>query len=486
MLDNSGRLLGLVLFFGSGAATAQPVVNSSQPAAALASAPSEGGPGAAASPAVGALAPTGTATASTANEERLRRQLQLNEETLARHEREIRELRATLAATQSVASATPAPATEAWYERLRIRGYLQIRYNQIPSADNNPNLINEQGDKSVGGTGGFAIRRGRVILFGDLHPRVSIYIQPDFASSIGEQLNVGIMRDYYADIFLDRKREFRLRIGQSKIPFGFENMQSSQNRIALDRGDSLNSAVLNERDLGVFFYWAPDHIRRRFRHFVEGGLKGSGDFGVIALGVYNGQSLNRFELNKFPHTVFRLTWPFAIGSQFLELSTGGYYGQFTVKLEDGKDGTKFTSTAPDHSLHDARGHVSAILYPQPLGFVFEYNAGIGPSLGREEPTVVDSRFLHGGYLQVMSKFDRVLKTVALIPYIRAGLYEGGKKFFLNAPRYDVREVELGLEWQIVPAFELTVAYLLADRTSDKFPYKQEAGQVTRLHAQLNY
>jgi hypothetical protein len=47
----------------------------------------------------------------------------------------------------------------------------------------------------------------------------------------------------------DAKKEYRVRIGQSKVPYGFENLQSSQNRLTLDRNDALNSAVANERDL---------------------------------------------------------------------------------------------------------------------------------------------------------------------------------------------------------------------------------------------
>lgn len=42
------------------------------------------------------------------------------------------------------------------------------------------------------------------------------------------------------------------------MPYGFENMQSSQNRLSLDRGDAMNSAVVGERDLGVFAYWIPE------------------------------------------------------------------------------------------------------------------------------------------------------------------------------------------------------------------------------------
>lgn len=76
------------------------------------------------------------------------------------------------------------------------------------------------------------------------------------------------------------------------MPFGFENMQSSQNRLPLDRNDAMNSAVSNERDLGVFIYWAPVDKRKLFSRLVSDGVKGSGDDGIFAFGAYNGQTAN--------------------------------------------------------------------------------------------------------------------------------------------------------------------------------------------------
>lgn len=105
------------------------------------------------------------------------------------------------------------------------------------------------------------------------------------------------MRDLYFDLALDSEKKYRLRFGQSKIPYGWENMQSSANRIALDRSDAINSGAPNERDLGLMFYGAPLSTRKRFRELIEKGLKGSGDYGVFGLGTYVGQSLNRTEAN---------------------------------------------------------------------------------------------------------------------------------------------------------------------------------------------
>src|SRR5690606_29785979 len=122
-------------------------------------------------------------------------------------------------------------------------------YNRLPSLDRNDALVNAQGDKYMGAGSGFGIRRARLVFFGDVHPQVAVYLQADFATAAGDQSHFVSIRDWYTDVALDAKKEFRLRIGQSKVPFGFENVQSSQNRLAFDRNDPLNSAVKDERDL---------------------------------------------------------------------------------------------------------------------------------------------------------------------------------------------------------------------------------------------
>jgi hypothetical protein len=356
-----------------------------------------------------------------------------------------------------------------WYDRIQIRGYTQLRYNRIGAS--NPHLKNDQGDKSIGDPGGFFIRRARLIIYGDMAHFLSIYLQPDFASAFQESLNFGQMRDWYADIFLDQRREFRFRVGQSKVPYGFELMQSSQNRAPLDRTDGLNSAFQNERDLGAYFYYAPEIIRKRFKHLVDSGLKGSGDYGMVGVGIANGQPLNTREKNDNKHFIGRVSVPFEVGSQTLEIGGGGYTGLFVPTRADGISGRK--------EIRDLRMHATFVLYPQPFGLQAEYNAGVGPELAGKE---VVERPLDGGYVMAMVRFTSP-SYGNFTPYVRVHRYDGGKKFETSAPRHQIRELNAGLEWQFRKWLELTTEFMESERTVNG---KEESGRLLRLQVQLNY
>ena len=282
-----------------------------------------------------------------------------------------------------------------WYESISIRGYTQVRYNRI--LETNPKLNCEQCDKSWGDNGGFFIRRMRIIFYGQINKRVYFYIQPDLASSpSSDKLHFAQLRDAYFDVGFDDKNEFRLRIGQSKVPFGFENMQSSQNRLALDRNDALNSAVSNERDLGIYFYWAPQKRRELFSELVKSGLKGSGDYGVFALGAFNGQTANNPELNNSQHIVSRISYPFKIKNQIIEAGIQGYAGDFVLTKSNLSTGVKTNSNL---NYKDERIAASLILYPKPFGLQAEYNIGRGPEYNKLKDSI-EVRNLQGGYILV--------------------------------------------------------------------------------------
>ncbi|SFQ41411.1 porin [Hymenobacter arizonensis] len=374
------------------------------------------------------------------------------------------------------------PPDKKWFETFAIRGYVQARYNRL--LETNPDLACEQCDRSWGRNGGVSLRRVRIIFFGQLSERVYFYIQPDFASTVSgsTSLQFGQLRDAYFDVGLDKANQFRIRIGQSKIPFGFENMQSSQNRLPLDRNDAINSAFSNERDLGAFFYWAPTAVRQRFAKLVKEGLKGSGDYGVLGFGVFNGQTANRPELNNQQHLVARLTYPLVLGRHIIEPGIQAYSGDYVVATDQLSTGVK---TTPDRSYLDQRVAATFVLYPQPFGVQAEYNIGRGPEFNPSTGTI-ENQSLHGGYL--LLNYRMRLQKQQFYPFLRAHYYEGGKKHERDARSYSVREAELGVEWQPVSNFELVTMYTLSSRRFEDFqrPDNRQRGGLLRLQAQLNF
>ncbi len=368
-----------------------------------------------------------------------------------------------------------------WFESMNIRGYVQARYNRL--LETNSDLKCEQCDRSWGDNGGFFLRRVRIIWSGQLSKQVYFYIQPDFASSASStSLHFAQLRDAYFDIGADEKNEFRFRIGQSKIPFGFENMQSSQNRLPLDRADALNSAVSNERDLGVMFYYAPEKIRKLYASLISEGLKGSGDYGIFGIGAYNGQTANKPELNNNRHLVARVTYPIRIGEQIIEPGVQGYAGRFVIPKDQISTGTK---VAEDYEYDDERAAATFVLYPKPFGILAEYNVGKGPEFNPVTDSI-ETRTLKGGFVTICYKTSIGKHTI--LPFTRYQVYKGGKKHELDARSYDVEEIEGGIEWQPSKAFEFVASYVISSRRFEDFKLQDnmQKGQLLRLQAQINF
>ena len=390
----------------------------------------------------------------------------------------------------AVAAAAPAinsaPAAEKpaakpkWYDTLSFRGYTQFRYNEL--LDRDLDGYRHHADRSWSDDQSFLIRRARLILSGDVSEHLYLYLQPDFAVTPpgSSQTHFVQLRDAYADYAFDKAKEFRVRVGQSKIPYGFENMQSSQNRLALDRNDAFNSCCRDERDIGAFMYWAPAHIRALFKAINDRGLKGSGDYGVVGVGIYNGQGANRFEANDQVHMVARVSypWQFANG-QIVEMGAQVLHGRFMPTVDNG-----VVIDGPSDGLADSRFGFSAILYPQPFGLQAEWNWGRGPALNADQNRV-EVKALNGGYVQAMYRYQSAYGL--LFPFVRWQHYEGAMKFERNAPRNSMTETELGVEWQIRPEIELTTMYVMSDRTNVLVaPYEQLSGDALRFQLQWNY
>jgi len=385
-----------------------------------------------------------------------------------------------------------------WYDKLSIRGYAQFRFNEVVHTEEGSAPPSYAGDNSIDDERNFLIRRARVILSGYVHDRVFVYLQADFASGVPGSPDADMyaqMRDWYTDLYLTEDKVHRFRVGQSKVPYGWENMQSSSNRIPLDRNDGVNSAVRNERDLGVFYYYTPEWVQDVFEDVMERNLKGSGNYGMFGAGIYNGQGGSFRDRNHDVHGVVRMTYPIVTNSgQIIELGLQGYLGQYVVlgsPIQPLGVGPAVTpaGTGESPGQQDKRLAASLIYYPQPWGFQAEWNVGRGPALN-DSQTAVEDRSLYGGYAMLFYKYDTpTLGT--FFPFGRYTQFKGGYKSYRNAPYSSMNDWEVGCEWQINSAVELTTSYLFADRTnlnsmSAGQSYLPFDGHVLRLQLQVNY
>ena len=392
-----------------------------------------------------------------------------------------------------VLAATTKAKPKAWYDRLQLRGYTQLRVSEVLDGDTDApagiSRLRSVHDSGVGEKGNFGFRRIRLALQGDVSERVGLYLQGEFASAVTGQANgerrenFFQLRDAYADVYF-ADRTIKLRVGQSKVPFGWENLQSSSNRIAIDRADGPNSAVPGERDIGAVLFYTPPRIQKIWDDLAKDGQKLFGNYGAFALGVYNGQGTNRTERNDGLMKIAMATVPFRLdglggpfGGKVLELGVEGMLNTFQPELRTGGVSAR--------AVPDNRVNLHAILYPAPFGIQAEWSWGKGPEWDRliHAPT---SRALSGGYVQAMYRIKHS-PIGSLIPYARWQTYRGGWKTATNAPRISTDEIELGVEWLPLKEFEVTMAYARMRRSeADERRAGVARGDLLRAQLQWNY
>ena len=75
-----------------------------------------------------------------------------------------------------------------------------------------------------------------------------------------------------------------------------------------------------------------------------------------------------------------------------------------------------------------------------------------------------------------------------IPFVRYQYYDGGKKHELDARSYNVREFEVGMEWQPIRQFELVTMYTISSRRFEDYVKQDnlQEGSLVRIQAQLNF
>ena len=408
------------------------------------------------------------------------------------------EERAQALESAAVAKMAEGPKKAAWYETLKIDGYTQVR--QTEQMNDAAKLIGGlPADRSVDPVQSIVIRRARFKITGDIG-RVSLYTQFDLAASVdsGSSRNLGMQtRDIYADIALDEDREHRIRVGVSKVPYGWVNLQSSQNRLAIERPEALNSAVEGERDQGVYYMWADKASRALFKKHNAEGFKGSGDYAVFAAGFFGGTGLNKADNNGEVHSLIRFTYPWVSASgQMYEAGLGGYAGRFKVTptaltatgAVASSGGTAPAIADARHSsdgFKDRRASAHFIMFPQPWGIEAEWTTGQGPQMN-DTRTFIEEGNLEGGYVQASYRYQYG-EASEFIPFVRWNYYDGARKFGTTAHKMVVNDLDLGFEWQWRPEVELSMMYsLTGERTNATGNSIVKDARRLAIQLQFNY
>jgi hypothetical protein len=388
----------------------------------------------------------------------------------------------------AVAKLAEGPKKKTWYETLKIDGYTQVR--QTEQMNDAAKLIGGlPADRSVDNAQSIVIRRARFKITGDIG-RVSLYTQFDLAASVdsGTSRNFGMQtRDIYADIALDEDREHRVRVGVSKVPYGWVNLQSSQNRLAIERPEALNSAVEGERDQGVYYMWAGKEQRALFKKHNAEGFKGSGDYGVFTAGFFGGTGLNKADNNGEVHSLLRFSYPWVSASgQMYEAGVGAYAGRFKV-TPTAVGGVTPTADARQLSdgFKDRRTFATFVMFPQPWGIEAEWTSGQGPQLN-DAGTRIEEQDLNGGYVLVNYRYQYG-EGSELLPFVRWNYYDGARKFGTNAHKMVVNDLDIGFEWQWRPEVELSMMYsLTGERTNAAGTAIIKDARRLAIQLQFNY
>ena len=245
---------------------------------------------------------------------------------------------AETAATGAAAGEKP---KKSWTDTVKVSGYGQVRWQFSPDADDPDNT--------------FSLRRARLKVTANPVERVEGQFEV-----AGDETEVGIT-DAWLQYQLDEAGEWRVRGGQQRVPFGFEVPQSTQSVIPLEISWVGRTMFPGSRDLGAVVYWTDPKDRELFEQAKKTDF-GTGDYGNVAIGVFNGQGMSEPEANSGKTICVRLAKPFTVGERYVEGGVSYWAGQFH-------------SAAAAADLDDNLLGVHLYVPPRPIGLQAEYYNG---------------------------------------------------------------------------------------------------------------
>ncbi len=178
---------------------------------------------------------------------------------------------------------------EAEQRKHKLDGYFQVRYR----------------DDDAAGKSEFLVRRARLNIRGPVSERVSyrIELQMDAREEGGGPTSKAQLRTLYADYALDQGR---LRIGQAKVPWGYELLESTSSLWTGERALFMDRLFPNQRDIGV-----------QYAH------RASPSAPEVNVGIFNGTGINASDNNDRKNLMARVDFPVANGS----VAISGYVGE---------------------------------------------------------------------------------------------------------------------------------------------------------------
>ena len=270
---------------------------------------------------------------------------------------------------------------------LQLSGYTQVRYR----------FLQETGKMDE-----FDIRRARLDLRGSISPYFAYRLQTDLAGTPK-------LLDAYAEIKLLDYLNFT--IGQAKIPFSFENLQSSNKMESIDRAQVVEALVArskdvsgnqNGRDIGVQVGGSFFKFKHRFLFDYK-------------IGVFNGSGINQDDKNENKDIVGRLVVHPVKGLDF----GGSFY-----------TGTAYLGT-PAANQDRTRSGVELNYEHQRFFVRGEYIEGKDNTVKRNGWYIESGYYLIPSKLQFIVKYDTYDPNTDITKNISTAYLVGGSYIFNN-------------------------------------------------------
>ena len=175
-------------------------------------------------------------------------------------------------------------------QKHKLDGYVQFRYED---------------DSAPSGKEQFLVRRTRLNVRGPVSEKMSyrVEFQLDAKESGKGRGSKVQLRTAYADYKLSSGR---LRVGQAKIPWGYELLESVPKLWTAERALFMDRLFPNQRDIGV-----------------QGSFRRSAAAPQLDVGIFNGSGINVNDNNSRKNVMARVDFPLPNGS----LALSGYVGE---------------------------------------------------------------------------------------------------------------------------------------------------------------